>query len=189
MRAACSRPQAVAAVSIRLRMSLIAEILGLAVDYARSAATAAIPGDIRTLAVRLRAITPVRRRGNRSHQQARVKRRTAMEDQTDERDIELHFERTNFFTRWPCTFCGGTTEKVAMLCEGEGLRACEQCLEAGQDQLDERLRKTADACEVQSPGDARSHRARQDTDLRRMGSRRKGFPTRNGTRRTRGGGH
>ena len=78
-----------------------------------------------------------------------------MENQTNERVIELHFERTNFFTRWPCTFCGGTTEKVAMLCEGEGLRACEQCLEAGQDQLDERLRKTADAYD----GEAQARRS------------------------------
>jgi hypothetical protein len=62
--------------------------------------------------------------------------------------IELKFVRTNFFTRWPCTFCGGETEKVAILCEGEGLRACEQCLEAGQGRLDERLQETADACEV-----------------------------------------
>ena len=56
MTAACPRPVAVAAVGLKLRMSLIAEILGLAATFARHAAIAAILGDMRTLAVRLKQL-------------------------------------------------------------------------------------------------------------------------------------
>ncbi len=52
--------------------------------------------------------------------------------------IEVKFVRTNFFTRWPCTICGGCTEKVSVLTEGEQplsddgecrlIRICEGCL-------------------------------------------------------------
>ncbi len=53
--------------------------------------------------------------------------------------IEVKFVRTNFFTRWPCTICGGCTEKVNVLTEGQQplsddgeyrqIRICERCLE------------------------------------------------------------
>jgi hypothetical protein len=61
--------------------------------------------------------------------------------------ITLKLIETNMFTRYPCTICGGYTDKTAVLCEGEdtinggGVRACEQCLEAGQDQIDARLKE------------------------------------------------
>jgi hypothetical protein len=46
--------------------------------------------------------------------------------------IELKFEQTNFLTRWPCTICGGHTEKDSILVEAktsEGtIRACWLCL-------------------------------------------------------------
>jgi hypothetical protein len=47
--------------------------------------------------------------------------------------IEVKLERTNFFTRWPCTVCGGHTEKVEVLAEseGRGVRVCERCLQCG----------------------------------------------------------
>ena len=32
--------------------------------------------------------------------------------------IEIKLTETNVFTRWPCTICGGCTEKVAILAEG-----------------------------------------------------------------------
>lgn len=62
--------------------------------------------------------------------------------------IEMQLVHSRFFTRWPCTFCGGVTEKVAILCEGstpEGLeiRASERCLHAGQDRLAARLQENA----------------------------------------------
>ncbi|PNE10331.1 MAG: hypothetical protein CR217_14895 [Beijerinckiaceae bacterium] len=58
--------------------------------------------------------------------------------------IDMKLVRTNFYTRWPCDVCGGCTEKVEWLCEGQdidgyGVRVCEVCLEAGQDQIDNRL--------------------------------------------------
>jgi hypothetical protein len=81
------------------------------------------------------------------HVPSRRERRSEMDNAST---IEMKFVRTSFFTRWPCTFCGGCTEKVAILCEAEGLRACEQCLEAGQDRLDDRLRKSADVCEARA---------------------------------------
>jgi hypothetical protein len=61
------------------------------------------------------------------------------------------------FTRYPCTICGGFTDKTAVLCEGEDtvngggeVRACEQCLEAGQDQIDARLKEHIVAVEEQA---------------------------------------
>jgi len=58
--------------------------------------------------------------------------------------IRFTFVRTNVYTRWECHVCGGATEKVGVLCEVaeggcKGMRVCEQCLEAGQDKIDERL--------------------------------------------------
>jgi hypothetical protein len=43
--------------------------------------------------------------------------------------IKVELVWTNVYTRWPCTICGGHTEKVAVLAEGPGgIRVCEQCL-------------------------------------------------------------
>jgi hypothetical protein len=43
--------------------------------------------------------------------------------------IKIELVWTNVFTRWPCTICGGTTEKEAVLAEGPGgIRVCERCL-------------------------------------------------------------
>ena len=53
MTVAYSRPVAVATVCIRLHVGLVAEILGLAAGYARSAAIAAILGDMRAASVRI----------------------------------------------------------------------------------------------------------------------------------------
>jgi hypothetical protein len=36
--------------------------------------------------------------------------------------IEMKLTTTNFYTRWPCHVCGGTTEKVNVLCEGHDAR-------------------------------------------------------------------
>jgi hypothetical protein len=61
--------------------------------------------------------------------------------------IELKLVETNVLTRWPCDICGGCTDKVSILCEGDDsinggtLRACETCLEAGQNEIDARLRE------------------------------------------------
>ena len=53
--------------------------------------------------------------------------------------ISVELVETNFFTRYPCTVCGGCTEKVAILAEGtqrlsddqesRTVRVCETCLE------------------------------------------------------------
>ena len=52
--------------------------------------------------------------------------------------IEIKLTETNFFTRHPCTICGGCTEKVAILAEGtqqlgdgdsRTVRVCETCIE------------------------------------------------------------
>ena len=55
--------------------------------------------------------------------------------------ISVELVETNFFTRYPCTICGGCTEKVAILAEGtqrlsddgetRTVRVCESCLEGG----------------------------------------------------------
>lgn len=66
--------------------------------------------------------------------------------------IELKFERTDVFTRWPCTVCGGCTEKVEILVEakdtinGGDLRVCEQCLKRGD--IDGELGRHADRAEA-----------------------------------------
>jgi hypothetical protein len=61
-------------------------------------------------------------------------------------NIKITLVETNYLTRWPCTVCGGCTEKVPILAEseyteGECIRVCERCLEAGD--IDSRLRKNA----------------------------------------------
>ena len=53
--------------------------------------------------------------------------------------ISVELVQTNFFTRYPCTVCGGCTEKVAILAEGtqklsddgetRTVRVCESCLD------------------------------------------------------------
>jgi hypothetical protein len=41
--------------------------------------------------------------------------------------IKVELVWTNVVTRWPCTICGGSTEKVSVLAEGPGgIRVCEQ---------------------------------------------------------------
>jgi hypothetical protein len=55
--------------------------------------------------------------------------------------INVELTRTNFFTRRPCTVCGGCTEKVDVLAEGHGVRVCESCLRDGD--IDGRLERHA----------------------------------------------
>ena len=48
--------------------------------------------------------------------------------------IKVELVETNFFTRWPCHVCGGTTDKVPILAEVrkgrfKGFRVCERCIE------------------------------------------------------------
>ena len=65
-------------------------------------------------------------------------------------EIEIKLRETNFFTRYPCTVCGGCTERVAILAEGtqrlsgdgesRTVRVCERCLEGGDGLgIDDRL--------------------------------------------------
>ena len=67
-----------------------------------------------------------------------------MTDQTTTETTEpmsIELVETNFFTRYPCTVCGGRTEKVGILAEGtqrlsgdgdyRTVRVCETCLEGG----------------------------------------------------------
>ena len=72
--------------------------------------------------------------------------------------IEIKLRETNFFTRYPCTVCGGCTEKVAILAEGtqqlsddgesRRVRVCETCLEGGDGLgIDDRLDLHARALE------------------------------------------
>ena len=60
-----------------------------------------------------------------------------MTDNSITKTITIELVQTNFFTRHPCTVCGGCTEKVAILAEGKGhffddtssiIRVCETCL-------------------------------------------------------------
>lgn len=61
--------------------------------------------------------------------------------------IEVELVESNFLTRWPCTVCGGCTEKVPILAEGRQplsndgesrkIRVCENCLQFGE--IDEKL--------------------------------------------------
>ncbi len=66
--------------------------------------------------------------------------------------IEVKLVETNFFTRWPCTICGGCTEKVNVLAEAEtpdgAIRVCETCLKAGN--IDDRLEWLASDFEDQA---------------------------------------
>jgi hypothetical protein len=78
----------------------------------------------------------------------------------DMHKIEMKLVEANYLTRWPCTVCGGYTEKVPVLCEGgeietdargivgpgmsrDAIRVCEFCLEAGD--VDGRLQRHADS--------------------------------------------
>ena len=68
--------------------------------------------------------------------------------------IELKCEETNVLTRWPCTICGGYTEKHGVLVEGKApdgsgtIRCCEFCLRVGE--IDARLRKHAERLEAEA---------------------------------------
>ncbi len=72
--------------------------------------------------------------------------------------ISVELVETNFFTRYPCTVCGGRTEKVGILAEGtqrlsddgeyRTVRVCESCLEGSNDLgIDDRLDVHARALE------------------------------------------
>jgi hypothetical protein len=76
--------------------------------------------------------------------------RTTKVQDANSSEIAVELVSTNFFTRWPCTVCGGHTEKVGVLaeatirCEGDEtatIRVCERCLEAGD--IDARLERNA----------------------------------------------
>jgi hypothetical protein len=61
--------------------------------------------------------------------------------------IIMELTSTSVLTRWPCTVCGGCTEKVETLCEWPAgpeasIRVCEMCLRDGQDAINERLKGT-----------------------------------------------
>ena len=76
--------------------------------------------------------------------------------------IMVELVETNFLTRWPCTVCGGCTEKVPILAEGRQdlssgdfhvgeyrtIRVCEHCLHAGE--IDARLELNARQLEAQA---------------------------------------
>jgi hypothetical protein len=59
--------------------------------------------------------------------------------------IKVELVETNVLTRWPCTVCGGVTEKDPILAEGADpsaekkkiLRVCDLCLKDGN--IDARL--------------------------------------------------
>jgi hypothetical protein len=77
----------------------------------------------------------------------------AFPDRASPDRINVELVETNVLTRWPCTVCGGCTEKVPILAEGNDftgrdhtgrivrreVRVCERCLEMGN--IDERLRE------------------------------------------------
>jgi hypothetical protein len=65
---------------------------------------------------------------------------------TTERDIVVELTNSKAFIRWPCSVCGGGTERVSALAEVlsgeyEGFRVCETCLKAGD--IDMRLARRA----------------------------------------------
>ena len=72
--------------------------------------------------------------------------------------IEVELVEAGFLTRWPCTVCGGCTEKVPILAQGrqafsddEGyrtIRVCENCLQFGE--LDTRLELHARQMEAEA---------------------------------------
>jgi hypothetical protein len=67
--------------------------------------------------------------------------------------IDVKLVETNFLTRWPCTICGGHTEKEPILAEGidtslphpHTVRVCERCLEKGR--INDELAEHAEATE------------------------------------------
>jgi hypothetical protein len=67
---------------------------------------------------------------------------------TDDGKIKIELVKSSFLTRYPCNICGGYTEKVTVLARGHGLLVCERCLEAGADNIDERLERYAAALEA-----------------------------------------
>ncbi len=60
-----------------------------------------------------------------------------------DKPIKVELVDSHFFTRWPCTVCGGSTGKVEILAEAQsdGIRVCETCLESGE--IDARLQAHA----------------------------------------------
>ena len=76
--------------------------------------------------------------------------------------IEVELVESSFLTRWPCTVCGGCTEKVPILAEGRQdlssgdinvgeyrtIRVCENCLQFGE--IDARLELGARQLEAQA---------------------------------------
>jgi hypothetical protein len=62
--------------------------------------------------------------------------------------VKFEFVEVQYFTRHGCHVCGGCTDKVNILCEvktgqDKGMRICEQCLQAGKEQVDARLQAHA----------------------------------------------
>ena len=59
----------------------------------------------------------------------------------------MKLTNTTCYTRWPCSICGGHTEKVAILCEDTAdpqkvsVRVCETCLEKTAGEREEMLQK------------------------------------------------
>jgi hypothetical protein len=69
---------------------------------------------------------------------------------TTDRDIVVGLTKSKAFIRWPCSVCGGGTDRVGALAEVlsgeyEGLRVCERCLYEGD--IDSRLAQHATALE------------------------------------------
>ena len=76
--------------------------------------------------------------------------------------IEVGLVEASFLTRWPCTVCGGCTEKVPILAEGRQnlssgdihvgehrkIRVCENCLQFGE--IDEKLELHARQLEAEA---------------------------------------
>lgn len=60
--------------------------------------------------------------------------------------IKIKLKQTNYFTHWPCTICGGETNRDAVLCEGENesifVRVCPECL-SEPDSVDEKIEQRA----------------------------------------------
>lgn len=66
--------------------------------------------------------------------------------------IEIKLEKTSVFSGWPCTVCGGWTERdnIQIQCEGGGVRVCPECLRAGN--IDVRLEAQAAELAAQAAG-------------------------------------
>jgi hypothetical protein len=71
---------------------------------------------------------------------------------TKSKTIKLQLVESQFLTRWPCTICGGCTDKVEILCENqkEGIRVCETCLKDGKRKIDARLEEEAASYEKEA---------------------------------------